>query len=84
MSYGVFSGERRRGWGTKLVRTGVDFVFDVLNLRRIECEVLKTNVFSQRCVEKAGFKQEGIKRKAVFRMSEEIDSIVYGLLRSER
>jgi len=83
MSYGVFKAERGNGYGSKLVQAGVDFSFEVMNFRRIECEVLANNLPSVRCVEKAGFVQEGVKRKAVYRCGNDINSVVYGILDSD-
>jgi ribosomal-protein-alanine N-acetyltransferase len=83
MSYGVFGPRRGKGFGTRIVQAGVDFGFEIMNFRRVGCECLVSNPPSINCIERAGFVREGIKRKAVHRCGEEIDSIVYGLLRSE-
>lgn len=82
-SYGVFKQHRRKGWGLKLVQAVIDFGFEVMNLRRAGCEVLDNNERSLKCVEKVGMTKEGRKRAAVHRNGQEIDSIVFGLLRSE-
>jgi RimJ/RimL family protein N-acetyltransferase len=83
LSWGVFKDCRRKGYGTTLVQVGVDFCFEVLNLRRVECEILHFNVPSMRCADKAGFVHEGTKRQTVFRCGQEIHSHIYGLLRSD-
>jgi len=81
MSYGIFKPERGKGYGSDLVQAGTAFAFDVLNLRRIGCEVLANNTASIHCVEKAGYKREGEKREAVFRCGVKYNSLVYGILR---
>jgi len=83
MSYGIFLAQRNRGHGARLAEAGVDYAFEVLNLRRGECEVLGDNHTSIRCLEKAGFVLEGTKRRAIARCGLEIDSLMYGILRSD-
>lgn len=81
VSWGVFRQHRGHGLGSKLVQAGVDFCFEMHDLHRVSCEILSTNVRSQRAAEKAGFRVEGRKVEAVYRLDQRIDSIVYGLLR---
>lgn len=81
MSYGVFANRRGQGWGSKLVQAGTDFGFDVMNFRRVGCEVLANNNKSIHCVLKAGFVLEGTRKEIVYRRGEKIDSHMYGLFR---
>lgn len=81
MSYGVFAHRRGQGWGSKLVQAGADFGFEVMNFRRVGCEVLADNGVSIRCVLKAGYEHEGTRKEIVHRCGEKIDSHMYGLLR---
>jgi RimJ/RimL family protein N-acetyltransferase len=63
---------------------GVDFAFEMLNMHRIESEVIDYNVPSQVLqIDHLGFKQEGRKRKAVYKCGHYYDSLVLGLLRDE-
>ena len=66
-----------------IIQCGVDFCFNLLNLNRLNCEILENNPASIKSAEKAGFKKEGCKRQAVYRSGKYIDSYVYGLLRNE-
>lgn len=75
---------RNKGYGKRLVRAGCDFCFDVLALRRLNAEILANNIASIKCAQAAGFVQEGCKRAAVIKRGESIDSIVVGLLVTER
>jgi RimJ/RimL family protein N-acetyltransferase len=84
MSYGVFSLYRNKGWGSKLVEAGADFGFEVMNFRRVGCEILATNERSMRCVLRAGYEHEGIRKEIVHRCGEKIDSHMYGLLRTTK
>ena len=82
-AHDIFKDERGKGYGKLLLEAGVDFGFEVLNMNRIDTEVLENNKASQKTATFAGFIQEGIKRKCVHKCGEWVDSIFYGLLRSE-
>lgn len=79
----IFSYYRGKGHGKALVEAGVDFSFEVLNMHRIDTEVLENNIASQKTILFGGYTQEGIKRKTVYKCGEWLDSICYGLLREE-
>lgn len=83
MSYGVFSVRRSQGWGSKLVQAGTDFGFEVMNFRRVSCEVLADNNRSIKCVIRAGYQFEGTRKELIHRCGKKIDSHMYGLLRSQ-
>lgn len=80
VGWDLFAESRRQGLGHQLVQTGVVYCFKVLNLRRLTAEILETNIASKKCAESAGFQQEGIKRDAVCKQQNMINSIVYGRL----
>ena len=84
VAWDVFKSQRGKGHGKKIVLSGAQFCFQMLNLRRLNAEILETNVSSQKCAENAGFVKEGCKRKAVHSREAEdsfVDSWVYGCLR---
>lgn len=83
VAWDVFRRFRGNGFGKKLVEAGASFAFNVLELRRIECEILETNIASQKCAESAGFVKEGVKRQSIVRMGNSIDSWLYGCLISD-
>lgn len=63
---------------------GLDFAFEMLNMRRIEAEVLAHNRAAQILeIQYLGFRIEGIKRAAVYKCGIYLDSIILGLLREE-
>ncbi len=63
---------------------GLDFVFEILNMFRVNAEVLECNVVAQRIhIQHLGFKVEGCRRKAVYKSGRYYDSILLGLLREE-
>lgn len=81
VAWDVFENFRGMKLGKQLVSAGAKFCFDVLSLRRLSCEVLETNIASQKCAEWAGFIKEGVKRRVVLKNGIYVDSRVYGLLR---
>jgi hypothetical protein len=78
-AYDVFSKYRGKGYGKKIVEAGVDFIFEILNMNRIECEVLANNLASLKCIRSVGFKEDGIKEKCIFKCGRWIDNVLFGL-----
>lgn len=63
---------------------GVDFAFEMLNLHRLDAEVLETNYVAQKYeIEYLEFKVEGRRKQAVYKAGKYYDSLVLGLLRDE-
>jgi RimJ/RimL family protein N-acetyltransferase len=63
---------------------GLDFAFEMLNMNRVEAEVLEYHLPAQMLeIKKLGMKIEGKKRKAVYKCGRYYDSLLLGLLRSE-
>lgn len=63
---------------------GVDFAFEMLNMRRLNAEILASNIpVTKIDIGHLGFQIEGRKREAVHKCGRYYDSIVLGLLRSE-
>jgi RimJ/RimL family protein N-acetyltransferase len=76
----VFKEVRGMGWGYKVVEAGVDFGFEILNMHRIDTEVLTNNIASHKTIIFGGFVLEGTRREAVHKCGEWIDSNFYGIL----
>ena len=83
VGWDVYSHQRGKGFGKKVVAGGSLFCLDVLNLHRLNCEILDTNGASKRCACYTGFVFEGVKREAIHRFGSPIDSYMYGLLRGD-
>lgn len=79
----IFEAERGKGYCKPLLAAGVDFGFEVLNMNRIDTEVLENNIASLKCSLYAGFEEEGRKRKCVHKCGEYLDSIFLGVLRND-
>jgi len=82
VAWDVFKEVRQKGYGKLLVAGGVKFCVDILNLRRLDAEILMHNKASMKCAYSAGFVQEGVRRGAVFKRGKYIDSITFGYLGS--
>lgn len=72
-----------KGHGTDAVRTMLKYCFDELNLNRVELNVFEGNERAIRAYEKAGFRQEGVKRQAMFRQGQYVDVIFMAVLKAE-
>lgn len=74
---------RKKGIGTFAIESIIEHGFFNLNLRRLQLEVLEYNKVAQNLYKKVGFKEEGRKRKAVFKNGKYVDEIIMGLLRED-
>lgn len=83
IGHDIFSEHRGKGLGYKIVEAGVDFCFEILNMNRLDAEVLKNNVVSQKTLLKGGFEIEGCRKQAVFKCNQYIDSLFCGVIRSD-
>jgi RimJ/RimL family protein N-acetyltransferase len=84
--FGISLGEKahwNKGYGTEATRTMLRFAFEELNLHRVELEVFDFNPRAMRCYEKAGFRHEGIRRRALFRDGRYHDVHLMGILQEE-
>jgi diamine N-acetyltransferase len=79
----VFKEHRGLGYGKLVLEAGIDFGFEILNMNRINMEILVNNVASFKTSQYVGFVQEGIKRKTIFKCGEYIDSVVLGIIRED-
>ena len=85
-SFGIWIGRPYwdRGFGTDATRTTCRFGFRHMNLQRISLAVYaETNPKAVRAYEKAGFKREGVSRRAQFLGGRHVDVLAMGLLAGE-
>jgi RimJ/RimL family protein N-acetyltransferase len=83
VSWALYPNYRGKGYGKVMIKSGLRFCFDVLNLRRVNCEILSNNEPSIKCALSLGFILEGTKRESIFKLGKYIDSGVYGLMMEE-
>lgn len=82
-AYDIFLDMRKKGYGKSVMAAGVDFGFEVLNMHRVNTEVLENNIASYKNIVCAGFIKEGLKRKSVYKCNEWINSIAMGILKED-
>ena len=80
LGYWVGARYTRQGYMTAAVRAVVPFVFDQLELHRLEAACLPTNAASIRLLEKTGFKREGLARSYLRINGVWQDHLLYALL----
>lgn len=83
---GIFIGDRScwgRGYGTDATRTLCRFGFEMMNLHRIELEVIDGNDRARAIYERLGFVHEGTRRDAIFKAGRYRDIHTMGLLEGE-
>lgn len=75
---------RGRGFGTEAGSAVVNWAFDQVGLHRISLDVYSFNPAAQRSYEKIGFRVEGRARHTLLWNGEGIDSILMGMLDTDR
>ena len=80
LGYWVGAKYARQGYMTAAVRAVVPFVFDSLELHRLEAACLPTNAASIKLLEKTGFKREGLARRYLRINGVWQDHLLYALL----
>lgn len=83
---GSFIGDkenRGKGYGTDAARVRSWYCFHVLGLRMLYSEYFAGNEFSNRMQEKAGYKQYGVKPKAMWKRGEYRDMVLTYLSRED-
>lgn len=84
LGYWVGAAYARQGYITAAVRAVVPFVFDSLELHRLEAACLPTNTASMRLLERVGFKKEGLARRYLRINGDWRDHLLYALLETDQ
>lgn len=72
-----------KGYGTEAIKLVLSFVFEQLQLNRLQLEVFSHNVRGIRAYEKAGFVKEGILRQSLYYNDAYSDEIIMAILNSD-
>jgi len=83
LGYWIGAEYAQQGYMTAAVRAVVPFVFESLELHRLEAACLPTNTASIRLLEKIGFKREGLARRYLRINGGWQDHLLYALLDSD-
>jgi RimJ/RimL family protein N-acetyltransferase len=79
VGWDIYKEYRGKGFGKEIVKTGIDYAFKMLNLRRLDAQILCTNEASIKCAKHAGFALEGVQKQAIFKNGEYIDNLLFGV-----
>lgn len=74
---------RDRGVGTEVIRTLLQYLFEVRGLHRVTIDPETSNARAIRCYEKAGFRFDGILRHDDFMRGEYVDTYFMSILEDE-
>ena len=83
---GITIGEKDlwgQGYGSEALRLLIHYLFDHLNLHRVQSDTWSGNERAMRSFARIGFREEGRLRDAVWGPGRYFDSVVMGLLRAE-
>lgn len=83
LGYWIGAGYANQGYMTEAVRAVIPFVFDSLELHRLEAACLPSNTASMRLLEKTRFKREGLARRYLRINGVWQDHLLYALLDSD-
>jgi RimJ/RimL family protein N-acetyltransferase len=83
IGYVLNPSERGKGYGTEAAEIMVDYLFLSKDTVRVQAHTDIRNEASQKVLEKAGFKKEGVVRKGFFIRGEWRDCCLYSILREE-
>jgi ribosomal-protein-alanine N-acetyltransferase len=83
IGFTVILSERRKGYCSEALMIMVDYLFLSRDMIRLQAHTDTRNLASQRVLEKAGFKKEGMVRKSMFIKGEWRDLLLYSILREE-
>lgn len=83
---GIYIGDkdfRGKGYGTEAMRLLVDFIFNQININRIQLFVFSFNERAIKSYKKNGFIEEGRLKQSVFRNGRYYDEVVMAILRED-
>ncbi|MFD0988379.1 GNAT family N-acetyltransferase [Methyloligella solikamskensis] len=80
LGYWIGEPHARKGYMTAAVRAVIPFVFDSLELHRLEAACLPHNLASKRLLERTGFRREGFARRYLRINGAWQDHLLYALL----
>lgn len=72
-----------KGYSKEAAIAIINHAFNHLNLQRIYCGTNVRNISMQKLAESLGFKQEGMRREAIYKSGKYDDVLEYGLLKRE-
>ena len=75
--------DRGQGYMTEAIRVFCSYLFDLMDIPRLQANTSRGNAASRRLLEKCGFVFEGTMRNALFHRGAYTDVLLFSLLREE-
>ncbi len=75
--------KRGQGWGTKVYRALLKWLFDYMGYHRVWLYALESNTAGRRLYERMGFSMEGRMRQAIWRDGAWLDCVIMSILEDE-
>ncbi|WP_050616542.1 GNAT family N-acetyltransferase [Bacillus testis] len=72
-----------KGYGTEAIKIALSFVFEQLQLNRLQLEVFSHNSRGIRAYEKVGFVKEGVLRQSLYYNNAYSDEIIMAILKGD-
>lgn len=69
--------------GTDTLKTGMSFLFNKINVRRLHTHIIDFNTASQKLFEKCHWVREGVERKGIYMNNDYHDNVLFSLLKEE-
>jgi RimJ/RimL family protein N-acetyltransferase len=79
----VFEHARSHGYAPRIVRAGIEYAVQELNMHRVWAQAMATNVAMLKALAEAGMKTEGKQRKAIWRHGAYHDFVQVSILAEE-
>jgi [ribosomal protein S5]-alanine N-acetyltransferase len=83
IGYDLQTAHWNKGYISEALKTVIDFGFNVLEINRIEAEVMQGNVISEKVLDKLKFKNEGVLREWMFWNGKHHDMTMFSLLKAD-
>lgn len=84
---GIMIGDKEfwgQGLAKETLKLGIHYAFNTLSLRKLTGGTPSSNTSMRHCFEKAGFTQEGLKRKELLINGDYEDHVLFGLLKEDK
>jgi ribosomal-protein-serine acetyltransferase len=84
IGYWLSESYQHKGIMTLSGKALINYVFDEMNLNRIQLKAATGNIKSRNVAKRLGFREEGTERESELHQRGFVDLVVYSLLKSER